>query len=107
MVLVLLIISAVCEAIWNIFLTKSKGITDWTTNFLGVLFLTGGIIAFKKALGSMPLSIAIVIWSGLSLILTVILDNYIFKTRIDVKTAFFMGLCIVSILGLNYYSKAV
>ncbi len=100
-----LIISALCEAIWNIFLTKSKGLSDWEANIFGVLFLLGGIISFKKALGTMSLSIAIVIWSGVSLILTIIFDIYFFKTKVDFKTAIFIILCIGSILGLNYYSK--
>ena len=103
--LFLLIISALAEAIWNIYLTKSKGLTDWGVNIIGVSFLLLGIFTFKKALTSMPLSVAIVIWSGLSLLLTIVLDVYIFKTKIDYKIAFFMVICIVSILGLNYFSK--
>ncbi len=103
--LLFLLISAFCEAAWNILLTKSKGITDWGVNILGVIFLLIGIFTFKKALSGMALSVAIVIWSGLSLLLTIIFDVYIFKTKIDFKMAFFMTLCILSILGLNYYSK--
>lgn len=104
--LFLLILSALCEAIWNIYLTKSKGFTDWGVNVGGLLFLVLGIVTFKKALAHLPLSVAIVIWSGLSLMLTIGLDVWIFHTKIDYKTAFFMGLCIVSILGLNYFSQA-
>lgn len=100
----LLIFSAICEALWNICLTKSKGFTDWTPNTLGILLLVGGILSFKKSLDFMPLSIAIVIWSGLSLILTILLDVYFFKTSIDYRVAFFMVLCIVSIIGLNFFA---
>ena len=102
-----LLLSAGCEAVWNIFLTKSKGITDWRTNALGVCFLLIGIFAFKKALSGMSLSIASVVWSGVSLILTILLDLYFFKTKVDIRIAFFMTLCVVSIIGLNYYSKKV
>jgi multidrug transporter EmrE-like cation transporter len=102
--LLALIISALCEAFWNILLTKSKGITDWGINLLGIFFLTIGIITFKKALSEISLSTAVVIWSGLSLILTIIMDVFIFKTNINYKVAFFMLLSIVSILGLHYYS---
>lgn len=103
--LILLFISAFSESAWNIYLAKSRGIFDWSNNILGVIFLLTGIFTFKKALSGIPLSIAIVIWSGLSLILTILLDVVIFKTKIDWKVALFMGLCIMSILGLNYYSK--
>jgi multidrug transporter EmrE-like cation transporter len=97
-------LSALCEAIWNIFLTKSKGITDWSNNIVGILFLIISIFAFKKALNGMPLSVASVVWSGLSLIFTIVLDMYFFDTRFDYKIVFFMVLGIISILGLNYYS---
>jgi multidrug transporter EmrE-like cation transporter len=99
-------ISAVSEAIWNIYLTKSKGLRDWLVNLLGLAFLSIGIVTFKKALNYMPLSIVIVIWSGLSLLFTIALDMYIYKTRIDLKLGFFMILSIISILGLNYFHKA-
>ena len=68
--LLLIILSAISEALWNVALKKSEGFTDWTTNAIGVLFLICGIITFKKAIGLMPLSVVIVIWSGLSLMLT-------------------------------------
>src|ERR1700724_3687513 len=100
---VFIIISALCEAFWNIYLTKSKGLTDWIINILGLFFLIIGIISFKKGLHYAPLSIVIVVWSGLSLLITIAFDMYIFKTRIDFKVAFFMSMCIISIIGLNYY----
>ena len=103
---VFIVISALCEAFWNIYLTKSKGLTDWIVNIIGLFFLTIGIITFKQALYYTPLSIAIVVWSGLSLLITIAFDMYIFKTRIDFKVAFFMTMCIISIIGLNNYSKA-
>jgi multidrug transporter EmrE-like cation transporter len=99
-----LILSGACDAIWNIYLTKSKGILDWRMNLIGVVFLILSTLGFKKALDTMPLSVVVVIWSGLSIFFTIVLDMYIFKTTIDYKIAFFMGLCIVSVFGLNYYS---
>jgi multidrug transporter EmrE-like cation transporter len=101
-----LIISAMCDAVWNIFLSKSKGFLDWKMNIIGVLFLFISTICFKKGLNNMSLSIAVVVWSGLAIMFTIALDMYIFKTNIDYKIAFFMGLCIVSIIGMNYYSNA-
>ena len=101
----LIILSAVSEALWNIALKKSGGFTDWSTNAVGILFLVCGILTFKKAIGLMPMSIVIVIWSGLSLMLTIVLDVYLFKTRLDYRVVLFMALCIVSIIGLNYYSQ--
>ena len=103
--LVFLILSSCCEGLWNVFLTKSKGLGDWSNNALGVFFLILGIITFKKALDDYSLSVASVIWSGLSLLLTIALDVYLFKTKIDYRVALFMTLTILSIIGLNYYSS--
>jgi multidrug transporter EmrE-like cation transporter len=100
-----LLLSGCTEAVWNICLTKSKGITDWPVNLIGVTFLAIGIVTFKKALDTTSLSVASVIWSGVSLILTILADVYFFKTRLDYRTAFFMVLCLLSTMGLNYYSN--
>jgi len=99
-----LLFSCLTDAVWNICLKRSKGILDWPTNLLGTFFLILGIIAFKKALNHMSLSIATVTWSGLSLILTIILDVHLFGTRMNYMTIFFIFLCIFSIAGLNFFS---
>jgi multidrug transporter EmrE-like cation transporter len=102
--LFLLLASAICDAVWNVCLKQSKGITDWLVNAIGISFLIAGIITFKKALDFFPLSIAIVIWFGVTFGLTTILDVIWFKTVLNYKIGFFMALCVISIVGLNYFS---
>jgi len=63
------------------------------------------VIGFKKGIENIPLGIAMVVWSGVAIIGTILLDIIIYKAKIDFKIAFFMLLCIVSIIGLNYYSN--
>jgi multidrug transporter EmrE-like cation transporter len=101
-----LLASSVCDAVWNICLKQSKGITDWLINLIGISFLLIGIVTFKKALDHFPLSIATVIWFGVSLVLTTILDVLLFKTALNYEIVFFMALCMISIIGLNYFSPA-
>lgn len=100
-----LLLSSGFDAFWNVFLNRSRGFSDWTNNLAGAAFLFCSILSFKKALSYMPMSIAVVVWSGLTILLTVVLDMIFFKTRFDIKLAFFMALCIISILGLNYYAN--
>jgi multidrug transporter EmrE-like cation transporter len=101
-----LLASSVCDAVWNICLKQSKGITDWLVNIIGISFLLIGIVTFKKALDYFPLSIAVVIWFGVTFVLTTILDVFLFKTALNYKVAFCMCLCVISIIGLNYFSPA-
>jgi len=101
-----LLASAVCDAVWNICLKLSKGINDWPVNIIGISFLAIGIVTFKKALDLFPLSAAVVIWFGMSLVLTTIADVLWFKTLLNYKIIFFMVLCLVSIAGLNYFSTS-
>jgi multidrug transporter EmrE-like cation transporter len=101
-----LLASAICDAVWNVCLKQSKGITDWLVNIIGVSFLMAGILTFKKALDHFPLSIATVVWFGISLVLTTFLDVLLFKTTLNYKLIFFMGLCMISIIGLNYFSTS-
>lgn len=100
----LLLASSICDAVWNVCLKQSKGITDWFVNIIGITFLVVGIITFKKALDFFPLSVAIVIWFGVTFGLTTVLDVIWFKTVLNYKVAFFMILCVISIIGLNYCS---
>lgn len=78
---------------------------DWRMNASGILFAISAAILFKKALDDLSLSIGVVMWSGFSILFTIALDMYLFKTKIDLMTGFFMILCIGSIIGLNYFSK--
>jgi len=80
--------------------------SDWLINLIGVGFLMIGIATFKKALNHFPLSVATVIWFGVSLVLTTVLDVLLFKTALNYKIVFFMALCMISIIGLNYCSPA-
>jgi len=102
--ILLLLASSVCDAVWNICLKLSKGISDWPVNVIGLSFLAIGIVTFKKALDNFPLSIAVIIWFGISLALTTVADVLLFKTVLNYKIIFFMILCMVSIIGLNYFS---
>ena len=101
-----LLASSVCDAVWNVCLKQSRGITDWVVNAVGISFLLTGIFTFKKALAHFPLSIAVVIWFGVSLVLTTTLDVVLFKTMLNYKIVFFMTLCVLSIIGLNYFSAS-
>jgi len=99
-----LLASSLCDVVWNLCLKQSKGLTDWLINVVGLSFLALGIVTFKKALDRFPLSIAIVAWFGVSLVLTTIFDVVLFKTMLNYKIVFFMVLCMISIIGLNYFA---
>jgi multidrug transporter EmrE-like cation transporter len=100
-----LIFSALCDAVYNVFLKRTNSFYDYGNLFFVALFLAGSVIGFKKGIESIPLGIAMVVWSGVAIMGTILLDIIIYKAKIDFKIAFFMLLCIVSIIGLNYYSN--
>ena len=100
-----LIFSASCNAIYNVFLKRTNSFTDYPNLLLAILFLSGSIIGFKKGIETIPLGIAMSVWSGVAVIGTILLDIIFYKAKMDLKIAFFMALCIISIIGLNYYSN--
>lgn len=100
-----LIFSAICDAFYNVFLKKVSSFTDYKNILLVVFLLSGSILGFKKGLSTIQMSTALLVWSGISIIATIILDIIIYKAKFDIKIAFFMCLCIVSIIGLNYYAN--
>lgn len=101
---VFLIFSASCDAIYNVFLKRTHSFSDYSNLFFAILFLAGSIIGFKKGIEFIPLGIAMSVWSGVAVIGTILLDMVFYKAKMDLRIAFFMALCIVSIIGLNYYS---
>ena len=100
-----LIFSALCGVVYNVFLKRTNSFHDYGNLFFVVLFLAGSVVGFKKGIDGIQLGIAMVVWSGVAIIGTILLDIIIYKAKIDLKIAFFMLLCIVSIIGLNYYSN--
>lgn len=100
-----LFISALCDAVYNVFLKRTNSFFDYKNLFFVVLFLAGSVIGFKKGINGIQLGIAMAVWSAVAIIGTVLLDVVIYKAKIDLKIAFFMILCIISIIGLNYYSN--
>jgi len=100
-----LVFSALCDAVYNVFLKRTNSFQDYGNLFFVVLFLAGSVIGFKKGIDGIQLGIAMVVWSGVAIMGTILLDIVIYKAKIDYKIAFFMALCIVSIIGLNYYSN--
>lgn len=100
--LVYLIASAISESVWNIFLTRSKGWLDWTNNLSGIAALVLGIVLFKKALATFPLGVSVVIWSGLALLSTILLDMMVLGTKVNGRTLLLMALAVLSILALSY-----
>ena len=103
--LLLLVCSAITESFWNVCLKKSTSFTDWKVMGPGVLLMIMGVILFKTSLHNISLGVAVMIWSGISLIITICLDVLYFKTNIDWLTAAFMVMCVASIIGLNYASN--
>ncbi|MGZ4001519.1 MAG: DMT family transporter [Mucilaginibacter sp.] len=100
--MLMLVLSAITESAWNVVLKKSTGLTDWGVNGVGILLVLTGVFLFKKSLDSISLSIAALVWSVISLTLTIGLDMLFFKTRFDLLTAGFMVLSMLSIIGLSF-----
>jgi quaternary ammonium compound-resistance protein SugE len=100
-----LIFSALCDAVYNVFLKRTASFHDYKNIFFVALFLAGSIVGFKKGIDGIPLGISMVVWSGVAIIGTIVLDVIIYKAKLDFKIAFFMLLCIISIIGLNYFSN--
>ncbi len=99
-----LIFSALCDSCYNVFLKRTHSFQDYGNLFFVIVFLSGSVFGFKKGIDGIQLGIAMVVWSGVAITGTILLDIIIYKAKIDFRIAFFMLLCIVSIAGLNYYS---
>ena len=118
-----IVIAAVFEACWVYSLkflsmkaiggiavsTMFSEIAPWKTlmPLLGyIVFGLCNIYFFSMAMKSIPASTAFAVWMALALIFSKLLDVFVFNEAYNVQQILFMGVLLVGIIGLKYYSKS-
>jgi quaternary ammonium compound-resistance protein SugE len=100
-----LAIAGVFEIGFTTFLKLSDGFSK-TMHSIG-FFVCGAISFYFLTLGmrTIPLGTAYAVWTGIGALGTAIIGIAIFKDPTDFPRLFFLGLLIISIIGLKFFSK--
>ncbi len=97
----MLIIAGIFEVFWAVGLKYSKGFTEVTPSILTAISLIVSMVLLAKATESIPLGTAYAVWVGIGVLGTVVLGILLFGEPLNPLRIFFLGLLLVSIIGLK------
>jgi len=101
-----LFIAGLFEIGFTTFLKLSDG---FSKPFATIGFFVCGFISFyllTLGMKTIPLGTAYAVWTGIGALGTAIIGIAVFKDPTDFPRLFFLGLLIISIIGLKFFSKA-
>ncbi len=103
-----LLIAGFLEIGFSISLAKMKDTLgwlfwSWTASFLFFLFVS--LWLMYKAIETIPVGTAYAVWTGIGSVGTVIVGIIFFKEPTDFWRLFFIGMLIISLIGLRLVSE--
>lgn len=98
---VVLLISAVFEAVWATALGRSGGFTQLGPTIVFVVALTLSMIGLGRALKHIPVGTAYAVWVGVGAALTVAYAMASGSESVSIGKIFFVGGIIVAVIGLR------
>lgn len=101
-----LALAIIFEVLGSSFIKASDGFTKWMPTLVVVVAYVIAFYFLSLCLKTIPLSIAYAIWSGIGIILTVLISVYVFKQKIDLPAIIGIIFILIGVIIINYFSKA-
>lgn len=98
---ILLVIAGLLETGWAIGLKYTEGFSRLTPSLLTLLALAGSMFLLAKSATILPIGTAYGVWVGIGALGAAILGIVLFKEAVTPGRIFFLGLLLVSIIGLK------
>ncbi|MGL5826359.1 MAG: DMT family transporter [Nocardioides sp.] len=98
---VLLVVAILIEVAATTFLPKTEGFTNLTWSMLVIGGYGTSIWLLAVVVRQMPISIAYAVWSGAGTALVALIAYFFLGESLGVAKAFFLGLIVVGVVGLN------
>ena len=103
---VILLLSAVMEAVWATALGMSDGFTRLVPTIVFLISVTLSMLGLGKAAKHIPIGTAYAIWTGTGASLTVLIAVFLgTETFTPIKALFIVGI-VVAVIGLKLVSTA-
>ena len=100
-----LVIAGLFEAGWAIGLKYTHGFTKPLPSVLTVLGIVASMYLLAVAARSLPIGTAYAVWVGIGTFGTIVLGMALLNEPVTPMRLFFLGLLIVSIIGLKFSSR--
>ncbi|QDI92389.1 multidrug efflux SMR transporter [Salicibibacter halophilus] len=101
MIYVVLFAAIVIASVGDAALKKSEGFQRLGPAFAGVMIYFLTFYLLSLIVTELPISVTYATWSGIGVILTAIVGVFVFKEKLNKKTALSMGVLIVGVVLLN------
>lgn len=103
---ILLGIAGLLEMCWAIGLKYTDGFTKLGPSIFTLVTLAGSMFLLAKASQVLPIGTAYGVWVGIGALGAALLGIVLFKESANPMRIFFLGLLLVSIIGLKLTSKS-
>jgi quaternary ammonium compound-resistance protein SugE len=98
---IVLIVAGFLEVAWASVLPATKGFTRLVPSVAFVVALAASMAGLEYATRSIPLGTGYAVWVGIGSVGTVIVGIFVYGDAATVGRLFFLGLLVLSIVGLN------
>ncbi len=99
---VYLFFAGILEICWAIGLKYTDGFTKLVPSLFTAATLVGSMLLLAKAVQVLPIGTAYGIWVGIGTLGTAILGILLLNESVSVLKFMFLGLLLISIIGLKY-----
>lgn len=101
---IILLIAGLLEICWAIGLKYTEGFTKPIPSTFTLVTLAGSMYLLAKASQTLPIGTAYGVWVGIGALGAALLGVFLFNEPVTPLKVFFLGLLLVSIIGLKLTS---
>lgn len=101
---IILVFAGLLEICWAIGLKYTEGFTKLVPSIFTLITLAGSMFLLAKASQHLPIGTAYGVWVGIGALGAAVLGIVLFNESITPLRIFFLGLLLVSIIGLKVTS---
>lgn len=103
---IILLVSAVFEAVWATALGSSHGLSEQVPTVVFLIGLALSMIGLAIALRKLPLSVAYAVWIGVGAALTITYAMLTGAESVSALKVLFLGGIVASVIGLKFVKSA-
>ncbi len=101
---ILLVVAGLLETCWAVGLKYTQGFTRLWPSLFVVVTLAGSMVLLAMAMRTLPTGTAYAVWVGIGALGAAVLGIVLFREPVTAGRLFFLGLLLVSIIGLKLTS---
>lgn len=99
-----LLLAGLLEVCWSTTMKWSEGFTKINFTIYTIIGMIASLFLLSQAIKQLPMSLSYPIWTGIGAVGSVIIGVVLFHDKINPTTWIFVGLLLISIVGIKLTS---